>query len=88
MSLARAQTPELPTSVVAVQAQGTSTYRNGDRDRFERPRERVRQRRHHADCHRDVRTHRINGEMVPHRHVGDRCTVLTVNRSGQTIPRE
>lgn len=32
------------------------------------------------DCHRDVRTHRINGVMVTHRHVGDRCQVRVVQK--------
>jgi hypothetical protein len=32
------------------------------------------------DCHRDVRTHRINGVMVTHRHVGDRCKVRVVQK--------
>lgn len=30
------------------------------------------------DCHRDVRTHRIHGVMVQHRHVGDDCQVREV----------
>lgn len=33
-----------------------------------------------ADCHRDVRTHRIGGVMVPHRHVGDDCQVRQVRK--------
>jgi len=32
------------------------------------------------DCHRDIRTHRINGAMVTHRHVGDRCQVRLVRK--------
>lgn len=32
------------------------------------------------DCHRDIRTHRINGVMVTHRHVGDRCQVRVVQK--------
>ncbi|MCX7303904.1 MAG: hypothetical protein NTV73_06145 [Hyphomicrobiales bacterium] len=32
------------------------------------------------DCHRDVRTHRIGGVMVTHRHVGDHCQVRVVNK--------
>jgi hypothetical protein len=94
-SLATVLAPEIPTAIVTVQAQGTNTYRNRDRehferpsDRFERPRDRVQQRRQYVDCHRDVRTHRIDGYMLTHRHVGDRCTVRTVNRSSQTIPRQ
>ncbi len=35
-------------------------------------------RRNYSDCHRDVRRHRINGVMVLHRHVGDRCQVRIV----------
>lgn len=38
------------------------------------------QRRKPADCHRDVRTHRIGGVMVTHRHVGDRCQVRVVRK--------
>lgn len=36
------------------------------------------ERRKPRDCHRDVRRHRINGVMVLHRHVGDRCKVRVV----------
>jgi len=32
------------------------------------------------DCHRDIRTHRIGGVMVTHRHVGDRCQVRVVRK--------
>lgn len=32
------------------------------------------------DCHRDVRTHRLYGEKVRHRHVGDNCEVREVRR--------
>jgi hypothetical protein len=34
--------------------------------------------RNYSDCHRDVRTHRIYGVMVKHRHVGDDCQVREV----------
>ena len=33
-----------------------------------------------ADCHRDVRTHRIGGVKVTHRHVGDNCQVRPVQK--------
>lgn len=33
-----------------------------------------------ADCHRDVRTHRINGVKIRHRHVGDDCRVREVRQ--------
>lgn len=33
-----------------------------------------------ADCHRDVRTHRIGGVMVTHRHVGDDCQIRQVRK--------
>ncbi len=32
------------------------------------------------DCHRDVRTHRINGVLVRHRHVGPNCRVRVAGR--------
>lgn len=32
------------------------------------------------DCHRDIRTHRIGGVMVTHRHVGDRCQIRVVRK--------
>lgn len=32
------------------------------------------------DCHRDVRTHRIGGVMVTHRHVGDNCQIRQVRK--------
>ncbi|WP_442582669.1 hypothetical protein ACSBOB_12275 [Mesorhizobium sp. ASY16-5R] len=34
-----------------------------------------------ADCHRDVRLHRIRGVQVWHRHVGRDCAVRVVSRS-------
>lgn len=34
-----------------------------------------------VDCHRDVRTHRIGGVMVTHRHVGDNCQIRVVRKS-------
>jgi hypothetical protein len=42
--------------------------------------ERRYERRKPADCHRDVRTHRIGGTMITHRHVGDRCQVRVVRK--------
>jgi len=36
------------------------------------------ERRRPADCHRDVRRHRIGDVMVLHRHVGDRCQIRVV----------
>ena len=33
------------------------------------------------DCHRDIRTHWINGVKVRHRHVGDDCRVREVRTS-------
>ncbi|MBL8576714.1 MAG: hypothetical protein JNK47_05785 [Mesorhizobium sp.] len=33
-----------------------------------------------VDCHRDVRTHRINGVKIRHRHVGDSCQVREVRQ--------
>lgn len=37
-------------------------------------------RRKPADCHRDVRTHRIGGVKITHRHVGDRCQIRPVQK--------
>jgi hypothetical protein len=34
-----------------------------------------------ADCHRDVRTHRVGGVKLTHRHVGDDCRIREVRRS-------
>lgn len=34
--------------------------------------------RRYNDCHRDVRTHRIYGVLVKHRHVGEDCAVREV----------
>ena len=34
-----------------------------------------------ADCHRDVRTHRIGGVKIRHRHVGDNCAVREVRQA-------
>lgn len=34
-----------------------------------------------VDCHRDVRTHRIGGVKVTHRHVGDNCQVRVVRQA-------
>lgn len=33
-----------------------------------------------VDCHRDVRTHRIGGVKVRHRHVGDNCQIRQVRK--------
>jgi hypothetical protein len=33
-----------------------------------------------VDCHRDVRTHRINGIKIRHRHVGDDCRIREVRQ--------
>ena len=33
-----------------------------------------------ADCHRNVRTHRIDGFMIRHRHVGENCAVREVRK--------
>lgn len=33
-----------------------------------------------VDCHRDVRTHRIGGVKIRHRHVGDDCRVRQVRQ--------
>lgn len=43
--------------------------------------EREIRRRPSADCHRDVRTHRVDGVMLRHRHVGDDCTIREVRSS-------
>lgn len=43
--------------------------------------DRPNERRKPADCHRDVREHRIGGVMLRHRHVGDDCQVREVRRS-------
>lgn len=40
-----------------------------------------RQPRKLVDCHRDVRTHRINGVMLRHRHVGPNCEIREVRQS-------
>ncbi len=34
-----------------------------------------------VDCHRDVRTHRVGGIRLTHRHVGDNCAIREVRRS-------
>ncbi len=38
------------------------------------------------DCHRDVRTHRIYGERVRHRHVGENCAVRVVRQAESALP--
>lgn len=41
-----------------------------------------------ADCHRDVRTHRIHGVRIRHRHVGDDCAVREVRSSTTSAAEE
>ena len=69
------------------QAEGGRSYRDGERRRESRRSERG-QQRENLDCHRDVRTHRINGQRVTHRHVGDDCQVRVVNRSSVPAPND
>jgi hypothetical protein len=38
-------------------------------------------RNRRADCHRDVRLHRVDGQMLLHRHVGPDCAIRIVRRS-------
>lgn len=45
-----------------------------------------RRNRREADCHRDVRTHRIGGRLVTHRHVGKNCVVREVRGSTTIVP--
>lgn len=40
----------------------------------------IEQRSHRRDCHRDVRTHRIGGVLVRHRHVGPNCEIRVVRK--------
>ncbi len=62
-------------------AQSSSrTIRPGDAEAGE---ERRLQRPRTWDCHRDVRTHRIDGVMVRHRHVGENCEVRVVRQSSE-----
>jgi hypothetical protein len=42
---------------------------------------RTNNRREYRDCHRDVRTHRIGGVILRHRHVGDNCQIREVRRN-------
>lgn len=76
--------------LLAAQAQSSRTVRRADRERdhgrYERHEHRN-ERRTPADCHRDVRTHRINGEMVTHRHVGPDCAIRVVRRSTEPLSR-
>ena len=37
--------------------------------------------RRYADCHRDVRTHRVDGMMLRHRHVGNNCAIREARRN-------
>jgi hypothetical protein len=43
--------------------------------------ERETRRRPSADCHRDARTHRVDGVMLRHRHVGDDCRIREIRSS-------
>ena len=63
------------TPVVTAQAQSGSSVRRDDLQQQLRTRP--------VDCHRDVRTHRINGVLVRHRHVGDNCEVRVVRQSSE-----
>lgn len=65
-------------AVMIAQADGGRSFRRSDIEEREPPRE---FRRPVVDCHRDVRTHRINGERVRHRHVGDNCEIRIVRQS-------
>lgn len=78
--------PKAIASENSVIAQIPSGIRSRDRDDRHRD-ERRHERRQTADCHRDVRTHRINGAMVTHRHVGSNCAVRVVRRSSEPAPR-
>lgn len=40
-----------------------------------------------VDCHRDVRTHRIWGVLIRHRHVGTDCRVREVRTSTLRPPK-
>jgi hypothetical protein len=53
-------------------APSTSNPSQQSENRHSRPRP--------VDCHRDVRTHRIGGVKVTHRHVGDNCQVRQVRQ--------
>lgn len=78
--------PRSPSfAAVQVQAEGGRSFRRSDRD-DERHRRELRRRI--ADCHRDVRTHRINGERVRHRHVGENCDVRIVRKSTEPAPAD
>lgn len=74
-----------PQGSVVAQAEGGSSVRRGDREQeFRQGVERDHLRGTFFDCHRDIRTHRINGVQVRHRHVGDDCEVRIVRQS--TVP--
>lgn len=77
--------PPVPISQASVISQAQAEGRQGEGGRAVRRKDDVQRQapRHDRDCHRDVRTHRIMGEMVTHRHVGSNCDVRIVNRSGQ-----
>ena len=84
--LPRDRETSAPPALLA-QAEGGRSFRREeieDRDRSYR-RE---LRRTIVDCHRDVRTHRIGGERVRHRHVGDNCEVRIVRQSTQPAPQD
>lgn len=79
---------EAGEEVMVAQAQSGRTVRRSDTERGRPERREHRERRPvYADCHRDVRTHRINGEMVTHRHVGADCAVRVVRRSTEPAAR-
>ena len=72
--------------VLLAQADGGRSFRRSDLEGEERRRREF--RRPVVDCHRDVRTHRINGELVRHRHVGDNCEVRIVRQSTAPAPQD
>lgn len=69
---------------LSAQVQDVSSRR--DREREERERESRSQRRTPVDCHRDVRTHRVDGVLIRHRHVGQNCAVREVRRGTDRSP--
>lgn len=77
---------------MAQSSTGATTTRRGDRQRLEERRgdrghRDVRRGNVQRDCHRDVRTHRIGGRMVAHRHVGPDCRMREVYQSTVPIDR-
>lgn len=73
-------------AVAQAEAEGGRSYRRDDWRKEQRVRRLERLRNVIADCHRDVRTHRINGAPVTHRHVGDNCSVRIVRQATQPAP--